>query len=98
MKAKSKKISCFLLFAINTVLTAAEPNHHAIDLRHIFSFACFVKLLDIFLFVADRSSYVCNLWCINIMIDGAAKNNLSVDVLTTECKFDNNYFRQTEKY
>lgn len=88
MKTKSKKISSFLLFTVNTVLTAAEPNHHAIDFRHIFSFACFVKLLDIFLFVADRSSYVCNLWCINIIIDGAAKNNLSVDVLTTECKFD----------
>lgn len=98
MKAKSKNISCFLFFAVNTVLTAAEPNHHAIDLRDIFSFACFVKLLDIFLLVADRSSYVCNLWSINIIIDGAATNNLSVDVLTTECKFDNSYFRQNEKY
>jgi hypothetical protein len=55
-------------------------------------------LLDIFFLVADRSSYVCNLWSINIIIDGAAKNNLSVDVLTTECKFDNNYFKETEKY
>jgi hypothetical protein len=93
MKAKSKKISCFLLFAVNTVLTAAEPRQK-LNRRY----TCFVKLLDIFLFVADRSSYVCNLWSINIIIDGAAKNNLSVDVLTTECKFDNNYFRQTEKY
>jgi len=67
-------------------------------LRHIFSFACFVKLLDIFLLVADRSSYVCNLWSTDIIIDGAAKNNLSVDVLTKKCKFDNNYFKQTEKY
>jgi hypothetical protein len=40
------------------------------------------------LLVADRSSYVCNLWSINIIIDGAALKNLSVDVLTTECKFD----------
>jgi hypothetical protein len=45
-------------------------------------------LLDIFLLVAERSSYACNLWSINILIDGAAKNNLSVDVLTTEGKFD----------
>ena len=29
---------------------------------------------------------------------GLLKKNLSVDVLTTECKFDKNYFRQSKEY